>query len=329
MTSWAVPAAIIVAVEYLFALLIGARVGFHYRIPFAAYAIVGTTIAAAGVVIFILAKLIVFAASKEPRPARRLIAELPKCLPFLVGTLLVSLEIGDLTWTKVMLPIASSFWADPFLADFDHAIFHAEPWKIAQALFGWAAPLIDRAYITWAPIKFATIIVVLALPESAAKARALIGYFAMMAMATMGQYLLPSGGPVFYAQLGFGDRFAGLTIEPWVKSTTQYLWSDYLRSGGDIGGGISAMPSVHVAVALWVALVVRSYVPRLAPAGFFYFALIVAGSVLLGWHYAADGIAAVAITLVAWRVAAVPTRMRAIESRSLPLDALPTAPPQN
>ncbi|HEX3423883.1 MAG TPA: phosphatase PAP2 family protein [Sphingomicrobium sp.] len=329
MKSWAVPAAIIVAVEYLFALLIGARVGFHYRIPFVAYAIIGTTIAAAGVVVFILGRLIRYAAGRERRPARRLMAELPKCLPFLAGTLLVSLEIGVLTWTKIMLPIAVPFWADPFLADFDHGIFHAEPWRIAHDLFGWADPLVDRAYITWAPIKFGTLIVVLAMPESAVKARALVAYFAMMAMATMGQYLLSSGGPVFYAQLGFGDRFASLPIEQWVESTTQYLWRNYERAGGDIGGGISAMPSLHVAVALWVALVTRSYWPRLAVAGFFYFALIVVGSVLLGWHYAVDGIVGVAITLVAWRVAAVPTRERATEPGSLPLDAIPTSTPKN
>jgi PAP2 superfamily len=34
-----------------------------------------------------------------------------------------------------------------------------------------------------------------------------------------------------------------------------------------------------------------------------YFALILVGSVLLGWHYAVDGIAAIAITLISWRIA--------------------------
>ena len=44
MKSWAVPAAIIVAVEYLFALTVGERVGFRYSIPFATYFITGLTI---------------------------------------------------------------------------------------------------------------------------------------------------------------------------------------------------------------------------------------------------------------------------------------------
>ena len=305
MKSWAVPAAIIVAVEYIFALLIGAKVGFHYRIPFATYAIVGATIGAAGVVLFIVMELIGYARRSEEQPTRKLLSDLPKCAPWLVGVFLISVEIGVLTWTKVMLPLANPFWADPFLANLDHAIFRTDPWRVANASFGWAAPLIDRAYVTWAPIKFATLILVLALPESRTKTRALISYVLIVASTAVGQYLLSSGGPIFYARLGFGDRFAVLPVEPWVAATSSYLWTDYVRAGGDIGGGISAMPSLHVAIALWVALVMRAYVPRVAFVGFFYFALILIGSVLLGWHYALDGIAAIAIVVVAWRCAPI------------------------
>jgi len=303
MKSWAVPAAIIVAVEYVFAFVIGAKVGFQYRIPFEAYAITGASIAGGGAALFIVFRLISYGVQGEQQPTRRLLADLPRCLSFIVGSLLVAIQIGVLTWTKVMLPIADPFWADPVLANLDHFIFRAEPWRIAEALFGWASPLIDRAYVSWAPIKFAILIVLMALPESRIKTRAVIAYFAIMASAALGQYLLSSGGPVFYARLGFGDRFTALPIEPWVATATGYLWHDYLRAGGDVGGGISAMPSLHVAIALWVALVLRSYVPRLAFLGFVYFALILIGSVLLGWHYAVDGLAATAIAIVAWRIA--------------------------
>ena len=77
------------------------------------------------------------------------------------------------------------------------------------------------------------------------------------------------------------------------------------------------MPSLHVAIALWVALVVRAYIPRAAFLGFAYFALILIGSVLLGWHYSVDGIVSVIIVLVAWRTAAVVTSTS--QSRDLPL----------
>ncbi len=303
--SWAVPAAAIISVEYLFALLIGAKVGFRYRIPFDTYAITGMGVALIGVTVFIISKFVSYAARREPRPARRLLAEFSRCNGFVLGTLLVAVQMAILTWTKIMLPLASPFWADPVLADIDRAIFRAEPWRIAEILFGWAAPMIDGAYVTWVLVKFITLGTVLAAAESRKKTRAVLAYFLIMACTALGQYLLSSGGPVFFARLGFGDRFGALPVEPWVKVTTSYLWTDYLRAGGDIGTGISAMPSLHVAIALWFALVVRSYLPRAAMLGYLYFALILIGSVLLGWHYAADGIAAIAITLVSWRVAGI------------------------
>ena len=318
MKSWAVPAAIIVAVEYLVAFLIALKVGFHYRIPFAAYAITGASIASIGVAVFILIKLISYATKGEPTPGRALLFDLPKCAGFVVGTLLVSVQIGVLTWTKIMLPIATPFWADPLLANLDHAIFRIDPWRIAEALFGWAAPLVDTAYITWAPIKFATLIAVLVLPESRTKTRIMVAYFLIMASAALGQYLLSSAGPIFYARLGLGERFAALPVEPWVATTTSYLWRDYLRAGGEIGGGVSAMPSLHVGIALWVALVVRAYLPRLALLGFAYFALILVGSILLGWHYAIDGLVAIAIVAVAWRAAATSTSGAFIRSGRAP-----------
>jgi hypothetical protein len=209
-----------------------------------------------------------------------------------------------LSWTKIMLPIASPFWADSLLANIDHSIFGTDPWRLAQAIFGWAVPGIDRAYVTWAPIKFAMLSILLVMPESIAKTRALLSYFLIFSCAVFGQYMFSSAGPVFYAQLGLGDRFGALPTEPWVLVAKTYLWNDYLRAGGDVGAGISAMPSLHVAIALWIAFVVQTFAPRVAVLGYIYFTLILVGSVLLGWHYAIDGVASIVIALIAWQIAA-------------------------
>jgi len=301
--AWAFPAAIIVGLEYAVALLIGLRVGFHYSIPFEAYAVIGLTTVGATAAALIVVRLAYYASEKEQNPARRLLAEAPRFTGFAVGSLLVALQISVLTWTKVMLPIAAPFWADPVLARLDHSLFGKEPWVLAHRAFGWASPFLDLAYITWAPVKFATFVIVLVTSESERKARALVTYFVMLAAVALGQYLLSSAGPVFYAQFGFGSRFAALPIEPWVGTTRAYLWHDYLKAGGDIGGGISAMPSLHVAAALWVALIWNGFDRRLGVIGFSYFGLIAIGSVFLGWHYAVDGIVGAGIVLLAWAVA--------------------------
>jgi hypothetical protein len=302
--SWAVPAAIVVAIEYLFALAIGVRVGFHYRIPIETYLVLGLTFAGLGVALIIVAKLAMYALQHEATPTRRLIRERPYLASFAVGVLLSALQISVLTWTKVMLPIASPFWADTWLANLDHALFGTDPWILASRFFGWTAPLIDRAYVTWAPLKFGTFLFVICMPESRKKSCALVSYFVMMAVVAIGQYLLSSAGPVFYARLGFGSRFASMPVEPWVASARDYLWHDYLNAGGALGGGISAMPSLHVAAALWMALVWRSYQRFAGLIAAAYFGLIAIGSVLLGWHYAVDALAGVVITLAAWVLAA-------------------------
>ena len=309
MKVWAVPAAAVVAIEYFTALLIGSTIGFHYSIPSFSFFIVGLTIAGSVTSLWIVLLLAKYARQGEAHPSRRLLTEAaPRFLAFLVGVVLVTLQMAVLMWLKVMLPISSPFWADPLLADVDAFIFRTDPWRLTHGLLGWAGPLFDRIYVTWAPAKFATMLFVLLQPEDRRKARAIVAYFLMVAISAIGQYSLSSGGPVFYERLGFGPRFEDLQFLPWVVATSNYLWTDYLTAGGHVGGGISAMPSLHVAIALWIALVVRSYAPKLQAIGWFYFACIFIGSIHLGWHYAVDSIAAVVIAVFAWVISSVGAR---------------------
>lgn len=290
MRSWAIPAAAIVAVEYLVALLIGASVGFHYSLPFQSYFIAGTSVATVGFFVTVLQRFL-----------RRDFTQ-PYPVGFMIGVILVGLQMAVLSWLKIMLPLSVGFWADPLLTNLDAAIFRTDPWLLLRWLDP-AASLIDRAYMTWAPAKFAVLLVLLCLPESSRKSQALLAYFALCGTVMLGQYLLPSAGPVFYHHLGLGDRFADMPVRPWVARSAGYLWAGYLEAGGGVGTGISAMPSLHVAVALWLALVGRSYLPKLQVVGWAYFGVILVGSVYLGWHYALDGIVAVVITLAAWAIA--------------------------
>jgi membrane-associated phospholipid phosphatase len=86
-----------------------------------------------------------------------------------------------------------------------------------------------------------------------------------------------------------------------VRIAAEFLWANYQAKGALIGGGISAFPSMHVAIAAWLAIVLndRGW-PKLGMA---YFFGVFACSVILGWHYAIDGIAGAAIAIVADRIA--------------------------
>jgi hypothetical protein len=298
------PAAVIVAVEYAVALAIGLGVGFHYSIPLGAYLL--SSIIVAGVTVCGMALWKITGVRGDDTPLSSVLRRYGEVT---CGIVLVGLQMGVLAWLKIMLPIAQGFWADPLLAHLDSALFLGiDPWRITHALFWWA-PL-DQAYITWAPVKFAVLLALLLAPASNLRSRALLSYFLILCVGSLGQYLLPSAGPIFYSALELGPRFADLPIAPWAKEASAYLWADHLRGGGHIGTGISAMPSLHVAIALWLALVLRSYFPRLQAIGWVYFGLIFVGSIHLGWHYAVDSIAGSALALLAFRLAEGPSLRR-------------------
>lgn len=294
MNRWAIPAASLVTLEYIVAFAIGTCVGFHYAIPIASYLVAGLVVVTIGFAGFVMVRMVQARNSNIP-------LNISRFAPFAIGVLLVALQWAVVMWLKVMLPLSVGFWADPLLADADRALFGTDPWLTTHAVLSSAGPLIDRAYVTWAPVKFVILLCLLLAPESQLKVRALVSYFLFASVGSLSQFLLPSAGPIFYEAMGHGSRFAQLPIAPWVAEASQYLLAEYVQAGGRIGTGISAMPSIHVAAALWVALVVRSYNRRFAPIAFAWFSLILVGSVFLGWHYALDGIAACAITLIAWR----------------------------
>ena len=67
-------------------------------------------------------------------------------------------------------------------------------------------------------------------------------------------------------------------------------------------GGISAMPSVHVAMAVLFALTLGEAFPLLRATGWLYALCVQIGSVVLAWHYAIDGYVATLLTLAVWKL---------------------------
>lgn len=67
-------------------------------------------------------------------------------------------------------------------------------------------------------------------------------------------------------------------------------------------GGISAMPSVHVAMAVLFALILGEAFPLLGLTGWLFALCIQIGSVVLAWHYAVDGYASGLVTVLVWKL---------------------------
>jgi hypothetical protein len=133
-------------------------------------------------------------------------------------------------------------------------------------------------------------------------------------LGTIGATLFSSVGPVYYGGVTAGpDPFAPLmeylrSVDAAAPLTALWaqdlLWQSYVNpAGARLGEGISAMPSMHVSIAVLTALIgfrVNRWVGWLYTA----FALVIfLGSVHLAWHYALDGYVSLGGTLVIWWLA--------------------------
>jgi membrane-associated phospholipid phosphatase len=208
-----------------------------------------------------------------------------------------------LTATKTLIPAFEPMWADPLLADFDRWLLGAEAWALAEFL----RPLdtvIDVLYALWSLVLQIVVIAVLLASPSRAKARVAISFFLTMALVgVVGQFVLPSGGPIFWSRLGLGHRFDAMQSAPHSIVAASYLWGKHMGNTVDFATGISAFPSMHVAMAAWMVVATHSLFPRFKFLSWFYFLVILLGSVFLGWHYLVDGIGGAFGMICCWWLA--------------------------
>jgi hypothetical protein len=219
---------------------------------------------------------------------------------------------------KAQIPIAVPFYADRALADFDLWLFGQDAWRWSAKYFGFLIYPVSVIYGAWLMTQFILFTVVVMSKPSQLKSQAIIAYGLMwLLLGIFLAYACSSVGPVFYDRLYGGQRFADL--EEMLRSTfavtgaADYLWARHMAGDASVGGGISAMPSLHLAGTLWLALIIRRAWPRLAFIGWAYLAVIYLGSILLGWHYSTDGLVGLAGALLMWKWAG-----RIIEWRSSP-----------
>lgn len=218
------------------------------------------------------------------------------------------------TMVKCSIPMLLPFWADPMLADLDEAIHGGAPWQWAHGLIGMGeGKALFVAYTNiwgvWALLF--PVILVLVDSDRARVKRFLVLFLA--AWLLLGNVLATAGlsvGPVYYDRLLGGERFAGLTAllaEGGMKDTVigitqDALWQLYADGANWFGPGISAFPSVHVAVATVAAIYLAERSRWLALPGFAYLAVVLFLSVYTGYHYAVDGYVSIAVLGGLWAV---------------------------
>jgi hypothetical protein len=225
---------------------------------------------------------------------------------------------------KVMSSLKPFAWDSKLLAADKWLHFGVDPWRITHGLFAsdFAAYVINFNYHVWFAVVFGFLVWgVLGRKNEQLRAQYLLS--AMAVWVISGNLLaiyFSSAGPCFFHHLGQGDphyfqplmqrldhSHASLLVHGWslglpAVPLQHTIWNDYITSGNMLGGGISAFPSMHVAMAVSVALVASRLNRWLGAAAWVFALFIQIGSVHLGWHYAVDGYASTLLATLFWKL---------------------------
>ena len=228
--------------------------------------------------------------------------ERSRLLPIVLIVGLAGANMTAFLWVKPLLNYLVPFTADPMLARADVLLFFGhDPWRVLGWLDVAGAEFVYHKL--WTIMMILTLIVVAQAPASPEKSAVMTSYFVLWSLAgPLIHIALPAAGPLFYERMGFGERFAGVTPGAETRVMADYLWAVYSSGEFGAGSGISAMPSLHVTTAAWIAIAIHVFA-----RGWFW--PVAAFSVLLfllsmglGWHYAWDGIVGAGAALVSYRV---------------------------
>ena len=241
---------------------------------------------------------------------QRVIAALPVVLvlpPFM----------SAFTSMKSMIPWLSPFLWDQTFFSWDRALHGGvDPWLLLQPFLGTptGTAAMNLVYHKWFLVVNG-VLVWQAFATGAPRLRQqfLIAFvLSWILLGTGMALLLPAAGPCYFGRVtGLADPYeplmtylGGVHSVGWNPAFVlqEQLWRIYSSGSLALGGGISAMPSMHVALAiLFVLLGFRA--GRSAGWLFLLFAaLILLGSIHLGWHYAIDGYAVIPLVWLIWRV---------------------------
>jgi hypothetical protein len=233
--------------------------------------------------------------------------------PILFALLMVSFN----AFKQMDLPLAG-YWFDPIAANVDRTIFFGfDAWQVTHGLFASPAATLafGTAYHGWFVPMSLGVILCAWMPRHTFHVRTqyLLSYLAVwIVIGSILAFLLPSAGPCYYTRLvAPAPDFDALTRQllhdqqaggsPLIALRIQAMLFKYRSAAHlEVGGGISAMPSVHVALAVLFALAGFRLNRLLGWVLALYAIVILIASVDLGWHYAIDGVVATGVTFAIW-----------------------------
>jgi hypothetical protein len=232
-----------------------------------------------------------------------------RLVTYLVLLLLLPIFFWSFAAWKSYIPIFVPFRWDPALAVLDRRLHGGDPYRLLAFLERPSVTLLlDRIYFSW---NYLLVILVLWhgwFGTRLSRARFWLAFvLTWILLGTVVATAISSAGPCFYlrvtrhpgpyqALMDYLASVRGLGI----FVAQDYLWSAHEARRVVFGGGISAFPSLHIAIPVLAACAAWGR-HRLAAWAFIGFAVLIwIGSILLAWHYALDGEASAILVPGIW-----------------------------
>ncbi len=217
---------------------------------------------------------------------------------------------------KSSITVMYPFHYDALFMEIDRWLhFGRHPWEWLQPLLGYpfATSIVSFAYKLWYGLFYLIFFwMTFSMRDPLLRMRYLLSYLLCWSiLGSLVAVLLSSAGPCFYGLVVVGDdpyaplfdylNAADAQYQNWSLSAQAYLWENYSQGMLNTASGISAMPSMHVAIAALQALLGWQISRRVGWLLTAYCGIILLGSVHLGWHYAIDGYVSILAVVVIWK----------------------------
>jgi hypothetical protein len=235
---------------------------------------------------------------------------------YVYACLVLAVFMAAFLYNKMLIPEIAPFQWDATFARLDFALFGGHhPWELIHPLLSnvGATFALDGVYSSWVPMVFLFWAGAFASPRVPERLRVRFWMATVVSWVLIGLVMatmLSSAGPCYFTDFvsdvtspyaGLNAYLADISGKYLLSSTwaKEILWQAYTGEH-NLPGGISAMPSMHIAqVALFVAFA-YSLNRRFGHVMLIYAALIFVGSIHLAWHYAVDGIVGAAAAIAVW-----------------------------
>jgi PAP2 superfamily len=203
---------------------------------------------------------------------------------------------------------------DGILITLDRQIHGDDVWRILQPLIGY--PIITSVlswfYHVWLILLYVVTFYFLVHKNSELRQHFFLSYFLCWSIIGIGLAIaFASVGPCFVESIVGRDDFVPLmqylrqadqSYPVLVLHVQDMLLAKYENRNSGLGSGISAMPSMHISMAMLFFLAFRHVSKLAAWLSGAFLVIIFVGSIHLAYHYAVDGYVSIVATAIIWKL---------------------------